>query len=217
VTDRRSVVIIGAGGHGKVVLSTLRHAGIRVKEFYDDDSAKWGGNVQFVQIVGSVDDLRRLRRRVRAVIAVGDNRRRKEIAESLDLDWTKVVHPRAFVDLNASIGLGTVVFAGALVQPDARIGRHSIVDTGASVDHDCVLGDYVHVAPNASLAGTVHVGDGCLLGTGCSVCPGVRIGSWSIVGAGSAVIRDLPDGVVAVGCPARVIRSTRPAVDTGSE
>ena len=93
-----------------------------------------------------------------------------------------------------------------VVQPDAVIGDHVIVNTGATIDHDCTIGDYAHLAPGVHLSGSVHVGEGAFLGIGSVVIPGVKIGRWSTLGAGAVAIRDLADGVTAVGVPARVLK-----------
>jgi UDP-perosamine 4-acetyltransferase len=196
------VAVLGAGGHGKVVIATLQAAGWQVAAVYDDAEERWGGAVLGVPIRGplgaaagaEVDG---------AVVAVGDNRARKSLAERFDLPWIAVVHPAAVVHPSVELGAGTVVFAGAAIQPDTRIGRHAIVNTGASVDHDCRLGDFVHVAPGARLGGGVTVGEGVFVGIGSSVVPGITIGPWATVGAGAAVVRDVAAGATVVGVPAR--------------
>lgn len=197
----RPVTVLGAGGHGKVVLSTLRAAGVPVAALYDDSRESWGTEVLGIPIRGplraAVDDGVR-----EAVIGVGDNHARRRIAEELELDWRTAVHPEAWIDASVRLGPGAVVFAGAVIQPEAVIGRHAIVNTGATVDHDCRLGDFVHVAPGAHLAGGVAIGEGALLGVASAVVPGVAIGAWATVGAGAVVLRDLRAGVTAVGTPA---------------
>lgn len=199
----RDVAVIGAGGHAKVVMATLRDAGWRVVAAYDDDRSKWGTQVLGVTVVGGLDEFVSVP--VRAVIAIGSNRARQKVAARFDsrVEWVTVVHPRAWVDPSVRLGPGTVVFAGAIVQPDTVIGAHVIVNTGASIDHDNVLGDFVHVAPGSRLAGEVRVADGAFLGTGASVIVRVEVGPWSIVGAGAVVVRHVPPGVTAVGVPAR--------------
>lgn len=209
MSARDEVHVIGAGGHAKVVIGTLDAAGYTVKAVYDDDERRWGGRLLGVPIVGAVADLRALGR-VRAVVAIGDNRIRKIIADEFpDLDLLTVVHPRAEVHDSARLGRGTVVFAGAVIQPDAVIGAHNIINTSATIDHDCVLGDYVQVAPGSHLSGNVRLGEGVFLGTGSATVPGVRVGSWTTVGAGSVVVKDLPPDVVAVGVPAVAIKSRK--------
>ena len=198
------VVVIGAGGHAKVLISTLTACGVPVGAVVDDDDTKWGMDAQGTRVG-------RIERELggRGIVGIGDNAQRREMARTLSLEWQTVVHPSAYVHPSAKLGRGTVVFAGAVVQPDAVIGDHVIVNTGATVDHDCVVDDYAHLAPGVHLAGSVHVGEGAFLGIGSVVSPGVKIGRWATVGAGAVAIRDVADGVVAVGVPARALEVER--------
>ena len=196
------VVVIGGGGHGKVVVSTLLAAGIRVPCVLDDDETKWGLEILGVPIRGPVSKAGEHGRL--GILGIGDNLERERLAGTLGLEWTAVVHPRAWVHPSARLGAGTVVFAGAIVQPDTVIGRHVIVNTGALIDHDCEIGDYAHVAPGVKLSGGVRLGEGVFLGIGSCAIPGVSVREGTTVGAGAVIIDDLPARVVAVGVPARV-------------
>jgi sugar O-acyltransferase (sialic acid O-acetyltransferase NeuD family) len=198
---KEEIVVIGAGGHAKVLITTLTARGFSIAAVFDDDDTKWGVDAQGTR-VSRIDR----ERGGNGIIGIGDNAQRREMARALSFEWRTVVHPSAFVHPSAKLGRGTVVFAGAVVQPDAVIGDHVIVNTGATVDHDCVVGDYAHLAPGVHLAGSVQVGEGAILGIGSVVIPGVRIGHWSTLGAGAAAIRDVADGVVAVGVPARALK-----------
>jgi sugar O-acyltransferase (sialic acid O-acetyltransferase NeuD family) len=199
----KSVIVVGAGGHAKVVVATLREAGFTVAGLFDDDARKLGQRVLDVPVRGVLADLVALKP-ANLVIAIGNNVVRRQIAGRLGKsNWVTVIHPRACVHKSAKLGPGTVVFAGAVIQPDAQLGAHCIVNTAATIDHDCRLGDFVHVAPGGHLGGNVTVGDGVLLGIGSGAIPGVQIGEWTTVGAGGVVTRDLPSGCVAVGVPAK--------------
>lgn len=208
-SSSNGVIVIGAGGHAKVTIATLRAAGFEIAAAYDDDPLRWESRVLGIPVLGPLARLEGLSGR-RGVIGIGNGHVRRELAARFDLEWVTVVHPRAHVAPEAEIGPGTVVFAGAVIQPGTRIGAHAAINTAASVDHDCDIGDFVHVAPGTHVAGNVRVEEGAFLGIGSRVIPGVRIGAWATLGAGGTAIRDLPPYVVAVGTPARIIGSETP-------
>ena len=195
--------MIGAGGHGKVVLRTLQDLGYTVTAVFDDDPSRWNSTLLGVPIVGPIERIAEFVRRP-TVIALGDNATRRRIARQYDLPWLTAVHPWAMVDLSAQLGQGTVVLARAVVQVDALLGDHVIINHAATVDHDCVVSSYAHLAPGVHLAGNVSIAEGVFLGIGAVAVPGVRIGAGTTVGAGGVVVHDLPDHVLAVGVPAKI-------------
>jgi len=208
------VTIIGAGGHAKVVIATLRMAGYKVFVALDDDRLKWGSEVLGVRVTGPVSSMKP---GARAVIAIGDNAARLRVSRQLTAEWISAVHPSAIVHDREAIGAGSVVLAGAVIQPGASIGAHVIVNTAATVDHDCRVGDFAHLAPGVHLAGGVSVGNGAMLGVGAVTIPGVSIGEWSTVGAGSVVLRDLPPKVIAFGVPATIAQHAHEESDHKNE
>jgi sugar O-acyltransferase (sialic acid O-acetyltransferase NeuD family) len=198
----RDIVVIGAGGHSKVVISALRASGHEPIAVLDDDSTKTNSQILGVPVRGALNLLREIEA-AGVVMAIGNNRTRRRIASKLDAAWITVIHPTAYVDPTARVGPGTVVFAGAIIQADTVIGAHAIINTGASVDHDCIIGDFTHLAPGVRLAGDVRVGEGTLMGIGSVAIPGVRIGNWATIGAGAAAIANIASDTVASGLPAR--------------
>jgi acetyltransferase EpsM len=201
-------VVVGAGGHARVVVRALQLTGVQVDALYDDDRRLWGSQLYGVDVPGPIaasgaaED-------VCGVVAIGDNETRRRVSQRLTLRWISVVHPHSFVDGTAALGRGTVVLAGAMVQPEAKIGDHCIVNTGATVDHDCIVGNFAHLAPGVHVAGGVEIGAGAFLGVGANIVPGVRIGENTVVGAGATVTDDLPANVVAAGTPATVRRESQ--------
>lgn len=198
------LVILGAGGHGRVVASAARAAGSVVRAFYDDDPRLWGRSVDGVPVLGPTEDLAAAPPSTPAVIAIGDNLTRARISARLDLDWAIVRHPSSSVAPEATLGAGTVLSAGAVVQPGAVVGTHVILNVHAVVDHDAQVGDHAHLSA-AHLGARASAGVRVLLGLGSVVLPGVRIGDDAILGAGAVAVADVEPGVTAIGIPARPV------------
>ncbi len=206
VESVKGVLVLGGGGHAKVVVGTLSASGSHISAVYDDHQAKHGSELLGFRVVGPLAAALEKRGHP-AIMAIGSNSIRKRLALNFSsLPWTKAIHPDAMIDPTARIGDGTVVFAGAVIQAEALVGRHVIVNTAATIDHDCEVGDFAHVAPGVHLAGGVRVGEGAFLGIGAVATPGVKIGAWATVGAGAIVLNDVPPGVTVAGAPAREIR-----------
>jgi sugar O-acyltransferase (sialic acid O-acetyltransferase NeuD family) len=208
MTQDAPIVVVGAGGHGKVVLATIEAAGGEVAGVLDDDAALWGTRILGHLVTGPIADAS-IPAGALVLVAAGANRVRKAIAARLRGPFGTVVHPSAVVHSSVALGAGTVVLAGAIIQPDTTLGGHVIVNTGASADHDCVLGDYVHIAPGVRLAGDVRLDEGVFMGVGSCAIPGARVGRWATIGAGGVVLDSIPPGVTAVGLPARVVGGQR--------
>lgn len=200
------VLVLGSGGHGKVVADILLCQGVAVQGFLDDDPARWGADCLGLPILAGIDDYARLSPDG-IILGIGANPIREQIVRRLGEAarhlWCNAIHPRATIAGSARLGQGVVVAAGAVINPGTVVGDHVIVNTAATVDHDCRIADFAHIAPGANLAGGVHVGHCALLGIGTVVIPARSIGAYTLIGAGSVVVRDIPDRAVARGVPAR--------------
>ena len=193
------ILVIGAGGHAKVVIDALRLAQCTIAGLVDPALAV-GTRIAGCEVLGGDDVVERSRPEdVMLANGVGGTKStagrdavyRRFRAKGYR--FATVLHPSAIVSRTATLGEGAQVMAGCAVQPDAKIGANSIVNTRASVDHDCTIGESVHIAPGVTLSGSVTIGDGSHIGTGAVVIQGITIGRNSLVAAGAVVYRDLPE------------------------
>ncbi|MCC7464246.1 MAG: acetyltransferase [Gammaproteobacteria bacterium] len=201
------LLIIGAGGHGKVVADAALEMGQWSRIAFVDDRADEMQSVAGLSVIARIAQIQSLRAQWRdAVVAIGNAALRLDLLRILagvGFGLPAVVHPGAIVSRWATIGSGSVAFAQSAVNAGAVVGDGCIINTGATVDHDCRLGDGVHVCPGAHLAGDVIVGCRSWIGIGAIVRQSLSIGSDAVIGAGSVVVRPIADGATALGVPAR--------------
>ena len=200
------IAVIGAGGHGKVVLDAILSAGTHDVAGIVDDNPELAGKTLFdVPIVGDIEALSGVEG---YIVAIGNNRARREKYDLLleaGYAPATIIHPSAIISLRARIGKGTAVLANAVINPEACIGDNVVLYTSCTIDHECVISDHSYVSPGCNICGRVNIGTGAMLGAGAIVLPGLSVGEWSIVGAGAVVIDDVPNNVTVAGVPARVV------------
>ncbi len=209
----RALLMFGASGHSKVIIDLVEKGSeYCIKWLADDNPELKATNVYGYKVLGGKDELQhvvRIFKGALAVVAIGSNRARANVADSLVAQgWEltpALIHPSAQIARGVTLDAGTVVMAGVVINSDSHIGRNVIVNTGASVDHDCEIGDAVHIAPHATLCGGITVGAGSLIGAGAVICPNLNIGSNVTVGAGATVINNVADNSIVAGTPARLI------------
>jgi UDP-perosamine 4-acetyltransferase len=207
---RPRLVIYGAGGHAKVVLETLRAAGLGDGVAGLVDDAPSAPSLLGAPILGRPDLLPALRGQgvLEVVVAIGDNARRAAIGAALEAQGFLLPvlrHPSAILSPSARLGAGAQLLARAVLGPEAEVGPLAILNTGAIVEHDCVVGAAAHVASGAVMCGGARLGARALLGAGAVLRPGVAVGAGAVIGAGAAVIDPVPDGATMGGVPARII------------
>lgn len=210
-SGRKKIFVFGASGHAKVVIDIIEHQGLYDIAFLvDDDSDLKGKEFYGYRVIGGKQELLEARDQIcGGIVAIGSNRARSAVAGWLSdngFDLVSAIHPSAQLGRGVAVDAGTVIMAGAVVNSDTTIGRNVIINTKASIDHDCTIGDGVHIAPGATLCGTVSVGAGSFVCAGATVIPNLSVGNNVIVGAGSSVIKDLPDNVMVVGSPAKIVK-----------
>jgi sugar O-acyltransferase (sialic acid O-acetyltransferase NeuD family) len=202
----KRLAILGASGHGKVVADIAECCGWDEVVFFDDAWPKVSVNGNWAVAGNSQALVECLDTFAGVVVAIGNNAIRAEKLRwlsEISAPVVTLVHPSAVISQYADLGAGTVVMPGVVVNVSSQIGDGVILNTGCSIDHECTIGDCTHISPGARLAGGVKVGAQSWIGIGTSVKQLVQIGQRVTVGAGAAVVTDLPDGVTAVGVPAR--------------
>ena len=208
----KKIIIIGAGGHCRTVISILRYyKDFKISAIADRDDSTLGEKIDGVTIEYSWKDIAKIYKNGihYAAIAIGDNRERENLFKALSEKGFTVptlVHPSALIEKNAVVGEGSVVCMGAKIGPDVRIGENCIIYTGTILDHEAHVGKHVFIAPGCAIAGRVKIGDGSFIGIGSNVKEKVSIGKDVTIGAGSVVLEDIPDGEKVGGVPAKRLR-----------
>ncbi|PZE20470.1 acetyltransferase [Paenibacillus xerothermodurans] len=203
------LLIIGAGGHGKVVADCAKESGRWDTIAFLDNKQPRPQRVLDWDVLDRLENAHYyLQEYPDVIVAIGDNALRLKLMETykqMGFCLATVIHPSACVSRYAALGEGTVILPKAAVNAGAVLGAGCIINTGASVDHDGVIGKGVHISPGAHLAGNVRVGDLTWIGIGASVIQQVQIGANVIVGAGTVVIRSVTSNTTVVGIPGRAI------------
>jgi len=216
------IVILGAGGHGRVVLDILLQAKThKPVGFLDNNKGLHGRRVDGLPILGGLERLPDLQDHgIRgAIVAIGDNGVRRAMADVLDQEGfalVNAVHPSAQLSTTVSTGKGVVMAAGALVCAHCQVGDYSILNTGCIIDHESMIGTCAHICPGVRLAGHVTIEAGAFVGIGATVVQNIRVGFDAVIGAGSVVVNDVQPMTTVVGVPAKVIKAAPSAAEFSS-
>lgn len=200
----KQVIIIGAGGHGKVVADIVEKSGDKVYGFLDDNLVE----KEFVgfPILGSIDEYEKYIDIAQFVIAIGNADIRYKIAQKIKgAEIYTAIHPMAVISgIDVAIGAGTVIMANAVVNSSAHIGKHCIINTGAIVEHDDVIEDFAHISVGARLAGNVCVGKYTWVGIGATVSNNIKICEQCTIRAGAVVVENITKSGNYQGLPAKI-------------
>jgi sugar O-acyltransferase (sialic acid O-acetyltransferase NeuD family) len=209
--DNIKVIILGAGGHAKVLIDSLMASGVSVWGCTTLDRHLVNSNLLGVpvhigdQVIEQFD-----KNHIELVNGVGSsslvNKNRQKIYnlwKSKGYKFHSVIHPNASIEQSVKLESGVQIMSGVTIQPDCFIGENTIINTRASIDHDCKIGKNVHIAPGVIMSGGVTVGDGSFIGVGAVVIQGVKIGSGCMVAAGAVAVKDIPDNCSVKGVPAK--------------
>ena len=207
----RALLLVGAGGLARETAEAVRARGVdELVGFLDDDPALWGTSLDGLPVLGGTSALPD-HPDAQIVLCPGSGRARAAIAARLGLAderYATVVHPGVLVPASCTIGVGTVLLAGSVLTTAVTVGRHVVVMPGSVLTHDVVLEDAATICARVALAGGVRIRSAAYLGAGCVVREHVSVGLEATVGMGAVVLRDVPDGEVWAGVPARRLDRT---------
>ena len=207
----KKAVIIGCGDMGIQTYNILKHdESVEVIGFLDDNTDK----SEFLNfpILGNVDDASFIIKKYsisHGIVTIGDNNIRSEktdILRSLDIEILTAIHPQSLIDNVTKIGAGTIVEMGAFLHPETIIGNGCFICSGSIIAHNSLIEDYALIAGGVVFGSRVKIGSHTLVGVGANISPYVSIGRNVIVGTGAAVVKSLPDNVIAAGVPAKILR-----------
>jgi len=204
-----AVILLGAGGHARVLADALGAAGCDIAGVSDPDRDRAKDAFAGIPVLSDADVLGRAPDTVvlvNGVGGIGDTAPRRDLFlrfKARGFRFATVVHPAAAVAREAVLGEGAQIMAGAVIQTSARVGENTLINIGVVVDHDCNIGAHCHLAPGSALSGKVCLGAETHIGTGASLIHDIVVGARCLIGAGAVVIRDVPDDIRAVGVPAK--------------
>lgn len=209
-STKSKLIIIGAGGHGRVVADCAFTTGKYQEIAFLDDCYPQRKENAIWPIIGKVSEFGQYLNEAVFVVAFGNNKLRQTIQSQLkstNATIVSVIHPHSVISTRATIGLGSVVCANTTINIGANVGEGCIINTGSTIEHDCVIGEFVHISPNAALAGGITIGDLSWLGINSTIIECLTIAPNTQIGAGAVVINNTEKNSLYVGNPAKYIRT----------
>lgn len=206
-------IIIGAGGHSKVIIDATKKNGYEIVGL-TDNNVKKGSIILGCEVIGNDDTLKEIYldgicKAFMGIGHVGYPQVRNDVfkrIKKLGYEFPKLINPFSYIGEDVLIGEGTFIAAKAVVNAEATIGRLCVINSASVIEHEVKIKDGVHVAPNATVLGGAYVGENTFIGAGSTIIQSIKIGDNCIIGAGSVVLNDIPDNCVAVGVPAEIIK-----------
>ena len=190
----KSIILIGGGGHSKVLFDVLKKKGLRIIGFIDKNKKKKIKNCKYLGNDESI--LNYSSNKIFLINGIGfskdKSKRRKvyELFKKKNFNFLELKHPTSIISDDVYFDEGSQIMAGVIIQPGCSIGKNSIINTGALIDHDCKIGENVHIAPGAVICGNVSIGNNTLIGAGTIITPNIKIGSNIFIKAGQTISKN---------------------------
>ncbi len=208
----KPLIIIGAGGHAKVLIDALILLRAPILGISESNRALERSELLGIPVICKDEELEKYPPEsvtlVNGIGGVRDTGLRREVFKRFKRRgyvFLQVIHPSAVISTNAVLAEGVQVMAGAVIQAGVNVAENAIINTKASVDHDCQIGGHVHLAPGVTVCGNVKIGDSVHVGSGATIIQGIIVGSRCLIGAGTLVVKDVPPGATVLGVPGRII------------
>lgn len=209
----KSVVIIGAGGFGREVLEIFKDQNKKKKiwdilGFLDDNKKLYGKIINNLPVIGGIDWLKD-HNDVGCVCAIAEPENKKKIINMLNkigIKFYNAIHPSVIMSEFIDLGEGIIICAGTILTVNIKIKNHVIININCTIGHDTIIEDYCSIMPTVKINGNNHLYEGVYIGTGATFNHNISVGAWSIIGSGSVLVRNIPERVVAVGVPAKIIK-----------
>ena len=210
IKKMNNVVIVGAGGNARKIIDIFNDTKINIIGLISSESK--GSSIYGHKVIGTIKEINRLKKLYAiksAIVSIGDNFRRKQIAHYIQrfgINLINAIHPSAEISESAIIGTGNIIVTGAILHAMTKVGNGCLIDTNAVIEHDCDIRDFSSVGPGAVLCGNVKVNTVTAIGAGATVLEKRSIGKHCVIGGGALVNRSIPDNSLAYGVPAKVIK-----------
>lgn len=209
-TWSKNIIIVGAGGHARVVIDAAENVGLNILGIIDIEYKNQNENILGYDVLGDFSVIERYDcKDVMVMIAIGDNKLRSQYfyrAKKLGFFLPAIVHPTAIVSKHANLGMGVFINAGVIINAKVVVNNDTIINTAAIVDHEVLIGEHCHIGPGVKIAGRVQIGNYAFIGIGTNIIDKTIIGEDVIVGAGSVIIKNIESNSTVVGVPGKKIK-----------
>ena len=211
----KDLFIIGAGGVGKEVAWIVEEINNinpiwNIVGFIDDNKDLHDRTINGVKVLGGIEYLLSLKRKIYTVCAIADYKSRKRIVTKLErydhIEFVNIIHPSVYISKTNHLGKGVIIYPGCILTTNIKIGDHVIISPKCGIGHETFIDDFVTLLWDVNVAGNVVINEGCLIGSGATIIQNKQIGKGVIIGAGAVVVDDIPPYCTAVGVPAKPIK-----------
>lgn len=211
------IVVVGAGGFGREVMEIFKDQNKIEKKwdivgFIDDNPALHNKILNGFLVIGGLEWLNENNEEIGCVVAIGDPKIKKIVVEKLEthqIKFVNAIHPSVMMSEYVEFGKDVIICAGAILTVNVKIGNHVNININSTIGHDTVINDYCSIMPTVKVSGNDYLCEGVYLGTGSTLIHQVSIGQWTTIAAGTVVFKDIPENVVAIGMPAKVVKKIR--------